>query len=148
MSWTKSKSFALSRILVEVTFGLLICMLFLIPSAVEWYDLVSNKEPVALFLGTILYLCDIAAFPIMLALYKLLKNIGEEKVFIEQNAKYLRFISWGLVVISLILLVFMISRPFVIAFSFIFAFLGLILRVVKNVFEEAISLQQEQDFTI
>jgi hypothetical protein len=148
MNWTKSNSFKLSLILVEVTFLLLIGMLFLIPAAVCWYDAVSGLEPVKYFLGTILYISDLIAFVVIGALYRLLRNIEKHLVFIDQNATYLRIISWGLVAVSVLLLIFSFKRGTALILAFVMAFLGLILRVLKNVFEEAIALQNEQDFTI
>jgi hypothetical protein len=46
------------------------------------------------------------------------------------------------------LLIFSFKRGTALILAFVMAFLGLILRVLKNVFEEAIALQNEQDFTI
>lgn len=148
MKWTKANSLNLSIILVEVTFLLLIATLFIIPPAVCWYDLVSGQEPVKYFLGAVLYLSDFIAFFVIGALYRLLQNIKQKKVFILQNAFYLRLISWGLVAIALVLMIFSFARSGALLFAFVMAFLGLILRVLKNVFEEAIALQNEQDFTI
>lgn len=148
MKWTKANSLNLSIILVEVTFLLLITTLFIIPPAVCWYDAVSGQEPVKYFLGVILYLSDFIAFFVIGALYRLLQNIRQGRVFVPKNASYLRLISWGLAAIALLLLIFSFARGMALLFAFVMAFLGLILRVLKNVFEEAIALQNEQDFTI
>lgn len=148
MKWTKANSLNLSIILVEVTFLLLLATLFVIPPAVCWYDAISGLEPVKYFMGTVLYISDFIAFFVIGALYRLLQNIKRKKVFISQNASYLRLISWGLMAIALVLLIFSFARRGSLLFAFVMAFLGLIIRVLKNVFEEAVSLQNEQDFTI
>ncbi len=148
MKWTKAHSLNLSIILVQVAFLLLVVTLFVIPPAVCWYDSVSGREPVRFFLGATLYLSDLIGFLVIGALYRLLTNLRQEKVFIPQNASYLRMISWGLMAIALLLLIFSFARRLSLLFAFVMAFLGLILRVLKNVFEEAIALQNEQDYTI
>lgn len=148
MKWTKANSLNLSIILVEVAFLLLVMVLFIIPPAVCWYDEISGREPVKYFFGAVLYISDFIAFFVIGALYRLLQNIRQKKVFISQNASYLRLISWGLVAIALVLVVFSFARSGALLFAFVMAFLGLILRVLKNVFEEAIALQDEQNFTI
>lgn len=81
-------------------------------------------------------------------LYRLLLNIGRDEVFVESNVKCLRRISWACYLAAAICI---ISSFYYIPFVMVAAiscFMGLILRVVKNVFAEAVAIKQENDFTI
>ena len=91
------------------------------------------------------------AVPAFLALYllnRLLANIRHSQVFIPTNVTYLRVLSWCCFFAAI---VFAISATYYIVFLFLalgMAFMGLILRVVKNAFERAVLLQEENDYTI
>ena len=93
----------------------------------------------------------IYSIPAAIALYcmdRLLCNIKKADVFISENTEYLRKISWCAYVASLIFFILGFMRPtgFVIAFAGFFV--GLILRVVKNVFAQAVLIREENEFTI
>lgn len=91
------------------------------------------------------------AVPAFLALYllnRLLANIRRSEVFIATNVTYLRALSWCCFLSAVI---FAVSAAYYIIFLFLalgMAFMGLILRVVKNAFERAVLLQEENDYTI
>ena len=88
---------------------------------------------------------------------KLLINIRNEKIFDNKNVKLLRIISWSCFYAALVgvisyTVIAVIDNPRLFV-SFIIlaageAFMGLIVRVVKNVFEAAIKLKDENDLTI
>lgn len=81
-------------------------------------------------------------------LNKLIKNIGSEKVFIDENVKLLKILSYCCFAIAVVTLIFARFRILVFVITFAAAFIGLILRVIKNCFTEAIRLREENDFTI
>ncbi len=96
-------------------------------------------------------------------LLSLLLNIRRHAVFIPRNVSLLRGLSWccfaeGLLFLAEgILLHFDVDRVlwnedfFVILYvllAFACTFMGVILRVVKNAFEEAVVLQDESHFTV
>ena len=82
-------------------------------------------------------------------LVKLLLLVKKRQVFTDRAVSCLRTISWccfieaGLFVLSGALF-FGID----LVLAFVAGFLGLVLRVVKNVIEEAVALKNENDFTI
>ena len=82
-------------------------------------------------------------------LVKLLLLVKKRQVFTDRAVSCLRTISWccfieaGLFVLSGALF-FGID----LILAFVAGFLGLVLRVVKNVIEEAVALKNENDFTI
>ena len=75
-------------------------------------------------------------------------NISRGDVFVSGNIKLLRILSYCCFIISLITLIFARFRIIVFVITFAAAFFGLILRVIKNCFEEAVRLREENDFTI
>jgi len=95
-----------------------------------------------------LYLAAAVALVIVTALDRLLSNIRHDKVFIPANVKILRLISYCCFAVSVIFIYFSFIRAFAWLVVIAAAFFGLILRVIKNVFEQAIILKEENDFTI
>lgn len=93
--------------------------------------------PSALFAGVILY-----------CLLRLLFNIKNEVIFIMDNAKYLRIVSWCCFIIGAITFA---GGFFYMPFMFVAAaggFTGMMLRVLKNVMQSAVELREENDLTI
>ncbi|MGI5888917.1 MAG: DUF2975 domain-containing protein [Oscillospiraceae bacterium] len=83
-------------------------------------------------------------------LLRMLGNIRDGKVFIQDNVRYLRKISWacfGAAAAALAYLIFSGSLGFIFVAA-AGAFMGLILRVVKNVMNAAVEIRKENDLTI
>jgi hypothetical protein len=108
----------------------------------------SYASPYPLTLLISLYLCCLPTLAALLCLDRLLRNIKNEQVFIRLNVKLLRVISWCCFAVALILLIAAWNYIFLILLSVMFGLFGLILRVVKNVIEEAVNLKTENDYTI
>lgn len=92
-----------------------------------------------------------AAVPAALALWclrLLLRNIGEEAVFVPENVSYLRTLSWCCIAAGGICFVSSLYYTPFLLIAAAAAFLGLILRVVKNVFAKAVEIKMENDYTI
>jgi hypothetical protein len=114
----------------------------------EWYDRVSGSDKIFIPLCMTLYSTLIPGFVVAFSLNKLLLNIRKELIFVDQNVTILRVISWCCFIVSIIFLCFGFLREFAFLISFAAAFFGLILRVLKNVFEQAVAMRVENDFTI
>lgn len=148
--WNEKKSILLSRAcvysfmvlaLVGVAFGYFI---------IEWF-LSFSRAPLQ---GTQLYFLLTyysGAFFVIITLLKLnmlLKNISLNKIFIKQNVSLIRVCSWCCIAIGIICFVSGIYYfPFFII-SVFSVFMGLILRIIKNIFERAIIIKEENEFTI
>lgn len=94
------------------------------------------------------YPCAVFAYVTLYCLLKLLFNIKKSEVFINANVKYLRIISWCCFAVSVITFV---SGIFYVPYLFISvaaAFVGLMLRVVKNVMQNAVAIREENELTI
>ncbi len=82
------------------------------------------------------------------SLIRLLLNIGNDTIFVPQNVRYLRRISWCCVAVSVITLIAgFLYLPYLFV-SVAAGFVGLMLRVVKNVMENAVQLKEENELTI
>lgn len=152
--WNQDRSLTLS---IGIVRALLVCIPVLAicaPWMVRWYDL-SNIDKIGLVDGPVfvpllicLYAAAVCGEVCVIFLMKLLHNVRSEKVFIRDNCKYLRIISWCCLLAAIPFFAFGFWRfiSFVVAAAA--AFFGIVLRVLKNVFEQAVALQEENDYTI
>ena len=95
-----------------------------------------------------LVICDIFGLAAANSLRVLLANISGDEVFITQNSEHLRNISWCCIFVGITFLVFGLWRISFFIGAFLAFFMGIIMRVLKNVFEKAVQLKNENDFTI
>lgn len=82
----------------------------------------------------------------LFSLDRLLANIRKKDVFINRNVKHLRVISWCSFAVSVILFISGVYYLLFLLIAVAAAFFGLILRVVKNVIEQAVAIKNENDF--
>ena len=128
------------------------CVLFLFTiflyPILKFYIHLKGYENIVIHLLFSFYLCILIGFYILIIFMKLIKNIENNNVFTMENIKYLRYLSWASFIISIICF---ISSFYFYLWSFgifISFFMGMILRVIKNVFEQAILIKEENDFTV
>lgn len=81
-------------------------------------------------------------------LLALLFRVRAELVFTSESISLIRVISWGAVILGLAF--FALGWYFIISFFVAFAciFLGICIRIVKNVIEKATEIKAENDYTI
>lgn len=99
----------------------------------------------------ILILFGLLFVPILLAFYglhKMLSNIQQGVIFSLQNTASLRLVSWACFFAAMFLLIAACKWPVLIFASGVIGFLGLFVRVIKNMLSEAIAIKEENDFTI
>ncbi len=148
--WDEKKSIALSKL------GVLIFMLLILAAAVfaPWMTAwlinysqahLAGKE--LLFYLT-LYSGCIPALLLLYELYQLLQRISKGEIFVLANVGGLRRISWYSILGGVICLLSALYYIPYLLIAFAAAFVGIIVRVVKNVFAQAVELQQEVDYTI
>lgn len=146
--WNKDRSIQLSILSVRLFFVLWLAFIifgYFIVKAYVNYNAIPNAFNVILIT---LYACLIIVIFLINELHKLLCNIKVNKVFISSNIVCLRKISWLCFAIGCITLIATFGYvPFVLV-GVVFTFISLIVRVVKNVIEEAIVLKEENDYTI
>ena len=148
--WSGKKSISLSKFCVLIFTVMLIGTVLSAPWLVRLLmdfsraDLVGKET---LFLLTI-YSGSVPAAVLLFCLYRLLRHIELEQVFITANVEYLRRISWCCFAGAVICFA---SIHYYFPWSFVAvaaAFMGLIVRVIKNVFAQAVELKNESELTI
>ena len=145
--WNGHLSVKLTSVIIKVMFAVFVLALFGMPYYAKFMSYVLSGKEFVPFLTTF-YFCAVFAFIALFNLNKLINNIKAEKIFVHENVKYMRILSWCCfaVAIATFILEFWIYHFFVITAAA--AFFGLILRVLTNVFEEAVKIREENDFTI
>lgn len=150
--WNKDKSAILSSCIIKAVYLIVLVCCAAAPFMVRFYDehviLPSGGESLFLPLLVTLYCIVPPAVFALVNLDLLLWNIRKEKPFIQNNVRYLRRISYCCFAVSVIFIYFSLHRPIGFVIVFAAAFFGLILRVVKNCFEQAVAIREENDFTV
>lgn len=155
--WNKNKSLTLSRVAVALFMALLAAAAVAAPWLTRWFLasrpwLPGGASAVpqrlnALFLVTVYLSVPLAALTLW-DLRGLLARIGAQQIFVPANERAPRRISWYCLAEAAVCLA---SSFYYVAFLLVAvaaAFMALIVRVVKNVFAEAIALKDENDYTI
>lgn len=150
-SWTNNNSLTLSRVLVGAFAA---CLLAL--DVGGWWLLrwltaaisggAGQRDFVTLVVC--LYLGSVPAYALLLSMNRLLANLQAGQVFTEGNVKLLRRVSLCCFAGGIICLLGgaqIFSLLFITLAAF---FVGLIVRIVENVFRQAISMKDELDFTV
>ena len=145
MKWNNDRRLLLSRVCVWVFTVLLAALLLTAPWFWNWILWRSSVRMV--YIG-VTYASGVPAAVVLFCLHRLLRNISEDEVFIQENVRSLRIMSWCLIAAALVYLVGSLFDWYLVVFAAAAAFVGLILRVVKNVFAQAVELKNENDFTI
>lgn len=151
--WNDAKSIALSKVSTLAMAVLCLVMVACGPELVGWamrdYTGPNPALPRTLLLG-MGYLCAVLALTTLYQLYRLLGRIGRGAVFVRANVTSLRRISWCCIGAAALCLPagVWLRLPFVLALGLGAGFMALIVRVIKNAFEQAIGMKDELDFTI
>lgn len=151
--WTEKNSIALSQISVKVFLGILVgCDVagwWLVDWFLNWprYFPMNDLLHRVLFLIT-LYAASVPAYCLLFCLARLLGNISEGQVFIPQNVRALRSAGWCCVAAALVCLASCFYYIPFLAVAVAAAFMALIIRIIKNVFEQAIGMKAELDLTV
>ncbi len=142
-------SMELTAILIRIAMVLCFISLFLMPWAARIYRQVSiASDDVTVPLLVTFYVCAVIGFAILFLLDALVRDIRKGEVFTEKNVKRLRTLSYCCFAITIITLLFARLRILMFIVTFGAAFIGLILRVIKNCFEQAMQLKEENDLTV
>lgn len=153
--WNRNRSVVLSIVICAILSVLLATLIFCGPwlfcrYLTEW----RSMEDLATLKGLITVFC-LCFYPsavfACIALYSLIRMLGNIKrgmIFIPKNVAYLRRLAWCCFAVAAITLT---GGVFYLPFLFIAAaagFMGVILRVLKNVIQTAVELREENDLTI
>ena len=148
---SKTASVTVSLLLTVVFFAFLIACLFIMPGFVRMIVPVSPRAVTAGDAALITaagYCVLVLAMLADCLLFRLLLLVRAGGVFSSRSVALIRGVSWCAIAISLLFL--LMAWYFIIALAIAFAavLLGLCLRVVKNVIEEATAIKAENDLTV
>ena len=148
MKWTKDRSIKLS----------LFCICFFAAAllVLDIYFCISGRRVLGRFLYrdqitvfTIVFIiCSIFAWICLYHLFRLLKNLDGETVFNKANVAHLRTISWCCAGVAAATFAGCFSWGWFFIVTAASGFMMLIVRIVKNVIEEAIDMKDELDYTV
>jgi len=151
MNWTQQKSGMLSKAFVYLFALFLLFLDIACPWGVSLL-LKHTKILDANFEGTILiisvYLCSIPAWITLWSLRRILHRIQKGEIFTEENTRDMRRTSWCCMMVAAICLVSAIFFPTLAVIAAASAFMGLIVRIVRDAFRQAVSMKDELDFTV
>ena len=148
-------SIMLSITIAAVLFAACIAAIFFLPIVTDMliearngmgYEIITEQGR-----GVVIFLAYVALSFVILAdvlLFSLLLRVNGGKVFTAKSVDYIRGVSWCCFGLSTAFCAIGIyfRLAFVIALAGVF--LGLCLRVVKNVIEEATTIKSENDLTV
>ena len=150
MHWTRDKSIGLSLVCV----GFFALALLVLDIGIYWFAraffVVLRGKPwqYAAFTVASVYLCSIPAWLTLWSLWRLLRNLRSGAVFTEENARLLRRVSWCCAIAAAMTA---LNGIYYLPYLFVAVaegFMALIVRIVKNVFQEAAAMRSELDLTI
>ena len=149
MKWDKDRSIVLSMAGVALFAAALLaldCGCYWVAAWFVRYHLYHFQYG-ALFMVSV-YAGSFFGWVCLVQLWRLLGALKKGDVFTETNVERLRRISWCCVWAAAICLASTLYyRPFL--FVFVAAgFMGLIVRVVKNAFQQAVAMKNELDLTV
>ena len=148
---SKNASVTISLILTGIFFAVLIFCLFIMPGFVRLILPASSRTIMTgdAALITAAGYCVLAlAMLADILLFRLLLLVRAGEVFTARSVALIRGVSWCAIGVSLLFL--LMARYYLIALALAFTavLLGLCLRVVKNVIEEATAIKAENDLTV
>lgn len=156
MKISSKASTTLSQILSVVFFVAIIFGAFLMPFFINM--LVGTQEDTAQssffaahekeIILTLAYLVLALAMIADVFLFFLLRRVQRELVFTEKSVALIRSISWCTVAIGVLFFVLGYYFKLALVVAVAAVFLGLCLRVVKNVIEKASEIKRENDLTV
>ena len=148
--WNNKKSILLSRIFIFIFMVIAMLGVLFGYQLIQWFVGFSRAEvqdKEILFMITS-YSSAIFVVVTLYQLNRLLSNISKDNIFIVGNVKSIRICSWCCFLVAFICCV---STCYYLPFFIVsvgVAFMGLLLRIIKNIFEKAIEIQEENEFTI
>ena len=149
-------SIYISIVLTAVMFAGTVALAFFIPAFSDYLlrlpDMNGEVPVMTAFQRTAVRTGLYAELALMLAglgmLFALLLLVQRKKVFTAAAVELIRFISWCLIFMGVILIALTFCRIFALFIGAAILFVGLTIRVVKNVIEAAVCLKEENDLTV
>lgn len=149
-------SLTLSMVIAVVFFGVCVYGMVILPRLVEMFVNIPDKtgscaavtDKEQLFILIMAYLILLIIMVAVIMMLTLLRRVYCGKVFTPASVALIRGVSWCCFLLCLVFGV--LGKYFLLSYVVALAavFLGLCLRVVKNVIEEATEIKMENDLTV
>lgn len=150
MTWSHRQSIVLTKICILIFMAGYLAVIASCPVIMDIFvrlSISASGKSKWLFTSTV-YTCAIPIGILLWSLWQLVKEIGLEEIFTAANIQRLRRISWMCFLVAFFCLLSMLYYVFWGIIGACFAFMGLLIRVIKNIFEQARDLKEEADYTI
>ena len=144
-SWTVTVTLWINR-LVSFT---VILLLFTLPTILQWYQQYRMLLPPEEFALTVAFYC--CAGVVLVALWNLdalLRNIRASEVFIRENVRRIRTVQWCCAITAAICVPATFCYYPLIFLCVVMGFLSLVVCVVTQVMDAAVTIREENDLTI
>ena len=146
----------ISLVLTVVMFAAVVALAFILPTFTDYLiglpDNTGERLTMTDAQRTMIHVAAYGEVAIMLIglglLFALLLLVQKGKIFTPAAVTLIRLISWCLIFMGLILVAVTFFFTLAVFFGVAIMFLGLTIRVVKNVIEEAVFLKEENDLTV
>ena len=149
MSWNKNRSIVLSRFCVALFALFLLALDIGAYWVAQWFTVYRfGYWQYGALLMTSIYAGSAFGWPCLYQLWRLLGNIRRGALFVADNVRRMRIVSWCCVWAALIAALSTAYYPPFLFFAVAAGFLALIVRIVKNAFEQAIAMKDELDWTV
>ena len=124
----------------------LVPILIEMPADIDSRELITESGRTLVMVVAYLILADM--FAANCFLFSLLQRVKKGLVFTDKSVMLIRSVSWCCYIICLLFLVLGFYFQLAYVVSFLAFFLGLCLRVTKNVIDEATQIKNENDLTV
>ena len=118
------------------------------PWIVEFLCGFFHRDYLTKFLTVVTYLAVPAGWGAIIFLYKILLSVDKGNVFEEDNVKSLSILSWLCIYVGVLSGFASLRFMMFIIISISALFIGLIVRVVRNIISTAIEIKEENDMTV
>ena len=148
--WNGEKSITLTKLCIVIFMGLLLAVAVSAPWLTDWFINISRagQDEDRVYLMTTVYVGFVPAAYLLYSLLKLLRRIETGQVLTAENVELLRRISWSCFVGAVVAIVSVFYYYPWVFVAIAAAFMGLIVRVVKNVVAQAVELKNEADYIV
>ena len=146
---SEKASTILSLIFTGAALALLVVLTCTLPSIVGWYLAMTERPELdRTAITVLLYIALVPAYAAALALLALLRKVQRDEIFTQKAVGNLRLVSYCCLAESAVFAALTVYFRFAAFIAFAALFMGVILRVVKNVIARAAEVKAENDFTI
>jgi len=146
MNWNRHKSVMLSKVFVVFFAAMILAMYgycifrIFVPAPYQIAEFSAIK--------IIICICSIPAWAALYGIWQILKRMQSTTVFSRENVRSMRLISWCCMMVAVICFFSAAAFPMLLLVSSAAAFMGLIVRIVKDAFQQALEMKDELDYTV